>query len=116
MASIMSLDELHQYSLRGIFARQRYWRFYIDHKYHHYHRGPRNRSVFREESQFFLVYQGMLDSLTYIEHGTHWAILDLGIAMLLGLFLHVSEPVTALVGFVFLSLACMSSTRVKAAA
>jgi hypothetical protein len=61
----------------------------------------------------FLVHQGTLDSLIYIEHGAHWAILGLALAMLAGLFMHVPEPITAFVGFVFLSLAYMSSRRAK---
>jgi uncharacterized protein len=61
----------------------------------------------------FLVHQGTLDNLVYLEHGAHWAILGLAVAMLAGLFIEVPEPITAFVGFVFLSLAYISSRRLN---
>ncbi len=61
----------------------------------------------------YLVHHRTLDTLIYIEHGAHWAILGLAVAMLVGLFVTVPEPITGFVGFFFLALAYMSSRRAK---
>jgi uncharacterized protein len=59
----------------------------------------------------FLVRRKTLEALKYLEHGAHWAILGLGLSMLVGIVLHVPEIVVGLIGFVFVSLAYISSRR-----
>lgn len=63
----------------------------------------------------FMVERGTLDALVYIEHGAHWAILGLALAMLGSMFFHVPEPVTGLIGLGFLLVAYISSVRTNAA-
>ena len=59
----------------------------------------------------YLVRQKTLDALRYLEHGAHWAILGLGLSMLMGILFHVPEAVTGLIGLVFVSFAYYSSRR-----
>ncbi|MES2007170.1 MAG: DUF475 domain-containing protein, partial [Patescibacteria group bacterium] len=59
----------------------------------------------------FLVRKKTLDSLRYLEHGAHWAILGLALSMLIGLVVHVPEWVTGLIGLAFVSLAYISSLQ-----
>lgn len=59
----------------------------------------------------YLVRQHTLDALRYLEHGAHWAILGLGLSMLVGILIHVPEAVTGLIGLVFVSFAYYSSRR-----
>jgi hypothetical protein len=59
----------------------------------------------------YFVEQKTLTELVYLEHGAHWAILGLAIAMLAGLVVHIPEVVTGLVGLVFVSLSYRSSLR-----
>lgn len=59
----------------------------------------------------YLVRQRTLDALRYLEHGAHWAILGLGLSMLVGILFHVPEAVTGLIGLVFVSFAYYSSRR-----
>lgn len=59
----------------------------------------------------YLVQHNTLTQLIYIEHGAHWAILGLAIAMLAGLFVEVPEPITGFVGLGFLVVAYISSIR-----
>jgi len=59
----------------------------------------------------YFVRQKTLDTLMYLEHGAHWAILGLAGAMLVSLFYHVPEAITGLVGLVFVGLAAWSSLR-----
>lgn len=61
----------------------------------------------------YLVDEGTLDQLIYLEHGAHWAILGLAGAMLAGLFVEVPEPVTGFVGFAFIFMAYISSKRAR---
>lgn len=58
-----------------------------------------------------LVRAKTLDTLPYLEHGAHWAILGLAGAMLATLFVDVPEVVTGLIGLVFIVLAYISSRR-----
>lgn len=58
-----------------------------------------------------LVRAKTLETLPYLEHGAHYAILGLAIAMLAGIFVQVPEIVTGLVGLVFVALAYWSSRR-----
>ncbi len=59
----------------------------------------------------YMVERGTLDALVYIEHGAHWAILGLALAMLASMFVEVPEPVTGLIGLSFLIVAYISSVR-----
>lgn len=59
----------------------------------------------------YLVRQHTLEALRYLEHGAHWAILGLGLSMLMGILFHVPEAVTGLIGLVFVSFAYYSSRR-----
>ena len=59
----------------------------------------------------FLVRQKALDTLVYLEHGAHWAILGLAFAMLASLFYQVPEAVTGLVGIAFVGAAYWSSLK-----
>jgi uncharacterized protein len=57
----------------------------------------------------YFVQQKTLTELVYLEHGAHWAILGLAIAMLANLVVHVPEVVTGLVGLVFVAFSYRSS-------
>lgn len=59
----------------------------------------------------FLVERKTLAALPYLEHGAHWAIFGLALSMFAELIVPVPEALTALVGFVFISLAYISSLR-----
>ncbi len=61
----------------------------------------------------FLVRQKTLDTLVYLEHGAHWAILGLAVAMFASLFYRVPEVITGLVGLVFVGAAYWSSLKEK---
>lgn len=61
----------------------------------------------------FLVRQKTLDTLVYLEHGAHWAILGLAIAMLASLFIHVPEVITGSVGLAFVAFSYWSSLRAR---
>lgn len=61
----------------------------------------------------YMVREKTLQSLVYLEHGAHWAILGLAGAMFLGLVFNVPEPVTGLVGLAFIILSLISSWRLK---
>lgn len=63
----------------------------------------------------YFVQQKTLTELVYLEHGAHWAILGLAIAMLANLLVHVPEVVTGLVGLCFVVLSYRSSLREMAA-
>ena len=58
-----------------------------------------------------LVRAHALEELPYLEHGAHYAILGLALAMLLGIFVHVPQTMTGLIGLVFIILAYVSSRR-----
>ncbi len=60
----------------------------------------------------FLVRERMLDALPYLEHGAHWAIFGLAVAMLGGLLIHIPEVVIGLVGFFFIAFSYYSSKKV----
>ncbi len=61
----------------------------------------------------YLVQKKTLDTLTYLEHGAHWAILGLAGAMLISLFVEVPEVITGLVGIMFVAAAYWSSIRAR---
>ena len=58
-----------------------------------------------------LVRAKTLETLRYLENGAHWAIFGLALSMLFGIFVHVPEPLTGLVGLVFIAFAYISSRR-----
>jgi hypothetical protein len=57
----------------------------------------------------YLVRAKTLDTLVYLEHGAHWAILGLAGAMFAGLVVHVPEILTASIGLGFIALSYYSS-------
>lgn len=59
----------------------------------------------------YLVRAKTLDTLVYLEHGAHWAILGLAMAMFAGLIVHVPEVLTAGIGLAFIALSYYSSRR-----
>lgn len=59
----------------------------------------------------YFVQKKTLMQLVYLEHGAHWAILGLSVAMLANLVVHVPEVVTGLIGLCFVALAYRSSIR-----
>lgn len=59
----------------------------------------------------YFVERKTLTQLVYLEHGAHWAILGLAVAMLANLVTHVPEVVTGLIGLCFVVLAYRSSIR-----
>lgn len=64
----------------------------------------------------YLVRQKTLDTLVYLEHGAHWAILGLSAAMLASLFFRVPEAITGLIGIAFVTAALWSSLKERAKA
>ena len=62
----------------------------------------------------YLVRAKTLDTLIYLEHGAHWAILGLALSMFAGLLMHVPEIVTGSIGLFFVLLAYISSRRERA--
>lgn len=63
----------------------------------------------------FLVRQKTLETLVYVEHGAHWAILGLALAMLASLVVHIPELVIGLVGILFIMASFYSSIRERRA-
>jgi uncharacterized protein len=59
----------------------------------------------------YFVEQKTLTELVYLEHGAHWAILGLALAMLTTLVIEVPEIITGLVGLIFVSLSYRASLR-----
>jgi hypothetical protein len=59
----------------------------------------------------YFVKQRTLSHLIYLEHGAHWAILGLAVAMLANLVVHIPEVVTGLIGLCFVGLAYYSSLK-----
>ena len=59
----------------------------------------------------YFVKERTLTELVYLEHGAHWAILGLSLAMLAGLVIHIPEMVTGLVGLCFVALSYYSSRK-----
>jgi len=58
-----------------------------------------------------LVRAKTLENLPYLEHGAHYAIFGLALSMLVGIFVHVPEAITGLIGAVFIFFAYISSRR-----
>lgn len=59
----------------------------------------------------YLVRAKTLDTLTYLEHGAHWAIFGLALSMFADLLWHVPEVITGLIGLTFILAAYWSSLR-----
>lgn len=59
----------------------------------------------------YMVQNRTLTGLRYLEHGAHWAILGLALAMLTNLVIPVPEVVTGLVGLCFVLFAYYSSIK-----
>ncbi|OGG50991.1 hypothetical protein A2763_00090 [Candidatus Kaiserbacteria bacterium RIFCSPHIGHO2_01_FULL_54_36] len=68
-------------------------------------------AVFVRAFTVALVRAHTLKALPYLEHGAHWAIFGLALAMLLGIFVHVPEAITGFIGLVFITFAYISSRR-----
>lgn len=68
-------------------------------------------ALFVRACTVYLVRARTLENLPYLEHGAHWAIFGLALAMLGSLFVHVPEPFTGLIGLVFIVFAYISSRR-----
>ncbi|QQG38068.1 MAG: DUF475 domain-containing protein [Candidatus Kaiserbacteria bacterium] len=68
-------------------------------------------ALYVRSATVYLVRAKTLESLPYLEHGAHWAIFGLAIAMLGSLFVRVPEPFTGFIGLVFIVLAYISSRR-----
>ncbi|MDO8552452.1 MAG: DUF475 domain-containing protein [bacterium] len=60
-----------------------------------------------------LVRARTLENLPYLEHGAHYAIFGLALSMLAGIFVHVPEIITGLIGLVFIVFAYISSRRAQ---
>lgn len=60
-----------------------------------------------------LVEKKTLSELIYLEHGAHWAVGALGVCMLLGLVVHIPEPVIGTIGLFFVGAAYLSSVNKK---
>jgi len=64
----------------------------------------------------FLVRNKTLETLVYLEHGAHWAILGLALSMLAGLVVHIPEIVIGSIGLIFVGLSYYSSRKEAARA
>ncbi len=61
----------------------------------------------------FFVRRKTLQSLQYLEHGAHWAILGLSLSMFASLILEVPEVITGSIGAVFVIAAYYSSVKIR---
>ncbi len=68
-------------------------------------------ALFVRSLTVWMVRENTLQAFKYLEHGAHYAILGLAGAMLAGLVLDVPEPITGLIGLVFIGAAFVSSWR-----
>jgi hypothetical protein len=66
-------------------------------------------ALFVRSLTVWMVRAKTLQAFRYLEHGAHWAILGLAVAMFTGLVMHVPEPITGLIGLVFIGAAFFSS-------
>ena len=74
-------------------------------------------ALFVRSLTLFMVDQGTLESLVFLEHGAHYAIGALALIMLASMSpaLEIPEVVTGLVGVTFIGLAALSSRRYQRA-
>lgn len=63
----------------------------------------------------YMVRERTLDTLVYLEHGAHWAILGLSGAMLANIFIEIPEVVTGFIGIAFVTAAYWSSRKERRA-
>ncbi len=70
-------------------------------------------AYFVRSMTIYFVRENTLAELVYLEHGAHWAIFGLSIAMLLNLVVHIPETITGLIGLVFVLFAYVSSRRAR---
>lgn len=68
-------------------------------------------ALFVRSLTVYLVRQGTLSALPYLEHGAHWAIGALGAVLLVSIGYHVPELLTGLIGVAFIAASLMSSIR-----
>lgn len=61
----------------------------------------------------YMVRRGTLDTYKYLEHGAHYAVFVLSMAMLLSLLLHVPEVVTGLVGIGLIIASLIASQQAR---
>lgn len=61
-----------------------------------------------------MVQHNTLHTLAYLEHGAHWAVFALAIAMLCAIFVHVPEILTAGMGIVFILASLYASLKARA--
>lgn len=62
----------------------------------------------------YLVREGTMSTLVYLEHGAHWAIFGLGSSMALSLVTPVPQVVTAGIGLIFIGASYLSSVQLRA--
>jgi hypothetical protein len=63
----------------------------------------------------YMVRERSLETLIYLEHGAHWAILGLAGSMLVSLLTEVPELITGTIGLAFVVAAYYSSLRIPKA-
>jgi hypothetical protein len=68
-------------------------------------------ALFVRSLTVYLVRQGTLSALPYLEHGAHWAIGALATILLVSIGYHVPELLTGLVGVAFIAASLVSSLR-----
>ncbi|OGG51505.1 hypothetical protein A2704_04850 [Candidatus Kaiserbacteria bacterium RIFCSPHIGHO2_01_FULL_54_36b] len=68
-------------------------------------------ALYVRSATVYLVRARTLESLPYLEHGAHWAIFGLALALLGGIFFHVPEPFTGFIGLGFILFAYISSRK-----
>jgi hypothetical protein len=61
----------------------------------------------------YLVREGTMSTLMYLEHGAHWAIFGLGLSMAISLMIPVPQVVTAGVGLLFIGASYLSSVQAR---
>lgn len=68
-------------------------------------------ALYVRSATVYLVRAQTLKNLPYLEHGAHWAIFGLALALIGSIFVHVPEPFTGFIGLGFIALAYVSSRR-----
>jgi len=61
----------------------------------------------------YLVRDGAMSTLPYLEHGAHWAIFGLGSSMALSLITPIPQTVTAGIGLIFIGASYISSIQLR---
>src|SRR3989344_1231594 len=72
-------------------------------------------AYFVRSMTIYLVQKKTLDSITYLEHGAHWAVFGLACAMLASLLVKVPEIITGGIGLLFVVAAYYSSVVIRKA-